>query len=149
VTAATRIQALRAKTVANGCSEPEARSAAEKVSELLAGATPPALRREPDMASEVLAVLTNLGYRMVNAEERHPRRYFVESDDAMHHMVNHLRAVTQMGTLPDAADWFRRLCAGRKIMLPERHPSGLKSQEAPHQSVQPLGAGTHTPARSC
>jgi hypothetical protein len=135
-----KVEALR-----DGAATPGERQAAEAAAARISGKV--AVYREPDMAAEVLAVLANLGYRLVPNSESRPGAKYVESDDTHHHLVTHLRAVTSMSELPEPADWFRRLTTGKRIMLPERHPSGLASQEQAFTNVTPLGAGTHTPPR--
>jgi len=147
VTDAAAERRRKVEALAVGGATPGERAAASAASARLAdkmGAAPQAT----DMASEVLSHLVNLGYRLISAEERHPRRHFIETDDGLHHLVTHLRAVTTMSELPDPADWFRRLLAGRKIMLPEQHPSGFRTNAAPYENVQQMGSGMASHVRT-
>jgi hypothetical protein len=154
VSTAARIQALRAKTVANGCSEAEARSAAAKVAELLGAQVtlPPELPR--DEAAEVLSHLYKLGYELIpEAESRlggRLHRRFIENDDGLNCLKNHLIANTPMRRLGSqaAAEFWRKLLAGRRVMEPEQHPSGHRTSEAAHTKVHGSGQGMHTSARS-
>jgi len=149
----TRSRLDKAERLAAAATLPGEKAAAEAAAERLRAKTLPEPYTAPSIESEVLATLFNLGYRLVlESESRlngrlHAR--YVESDDARHHLVEHLKATTALGKLgSDAAAWFGRLTAGRKIMEPERHPSGLRSTEAPHTPIQPLSAGMASHVRT-
>jgi hypothetical protein len=154
-----KVDALATRaTLAGERDAAEAASARLRATELPAArcGPPVVLPTDPRLTEregeEVLAALYGLGYALVNEQESRLfgriRVSYVDSDDGIHHLTRHLKETTPLAKLDgDAAQWFSRLCAGRRIMLPERHPSGMASQEAPHTNVQPLGAGCHTPGK--
>jgi hypothetical protein len=163
--AARRIQALRAKTAANGCTEEEATSAAAKVAELL-GAAPQATtdlvpepvtlppNLTPAEEAQVLQHLVSLGYELVpNTESRlggRLHRRFLESDDSINGLKTYLLSRAPMKRLgsTEAGDFMQKLLAGKRICEPEIHPCGFKVSDPAYVVVRPLGAGTHTPTRN-
>jgi hypothetical protein len=108
-------------------------------------------------ANEVAAVLSHLdalGYQIplaadfAQADTATHRP--VESDAALHDLITHLRSVTAMQKLNsiEAYEFWRLISAGRRLMEPIRHPSGLATTEPAFVTVKPLGAGVHTPGKT-
>jgi hypothetical protein len=136
----------KVEALAAGGSTQGERDAAAAASARLSGKV--ALYTAPSLESEVLAVLANLGYRLIPDTERRPGGRCIENDDGMHGLVEYLRAHTTMSKLPDAADWFRRLLAGRLVEEPSRHPSGHDSTERAFTRVTALNPSAAIPPRS-
>ncbi len=144
----------KVEALAAAAGTPGEREAALAAAARIRAKTLPEPYSAPSVESEVLAVLCNLGYRLIpQAESRCHGRLnatYLESTDAVVGLVNHLQSVTALGKLnsPDAHAWFTRLIAGRRIQQPEQHPSGIRCTAAPYEPVQQMGSGMHTAARS-
>ena len=102
--------------------------------------TTPLKRIAPDAARAVFLTLLSKGYDLVRPK-RGDKLKLVVSDIEQHEIVRWLQDCIPLGALsyPEAAAVFNAI--GLRIKKPDWHPSGLKTTEAAHVDVKPLGKG--------
>jgi hypothetical protein len=104
--------------------------------------------------AEVIRHLQSLGYELVPTESSrlHGRlnRKLIETDEQANGVKTYLQDATVMRRLGsgEAADFWRKITSGKRIMMPERHPSGHRSTEMAHTTVSALSAGVASQIRS-